>query len=81
MGPKLTTNDLKQIDYLANTYHKNNYKKILDKDRPSLVYMESLYLTAINPNPTINVEYNNTIDLKELQIKQNRKAVDLLKYM
>ena len=53
MGPKLTTNELAEIDQLASRHYKNNYAKLYGKKRPVLVDMERIYLRAIDKTPTI----------------------------
>lgn len=50
MGPKLTEQEIENIDYLAETYHKKNYYEVYKKNRPSLKKMKELYDIAINEN-------------------------------
>lgn len=48
MGPKLTLENIKQIDFLAETYHKNDYSNYYRKKRPSLEKIMELYNVAID---------------------------------
>lgn len=47
MGPKLTDEEIKNIDSIANKYHKNNYFEIYRKKRPSLTVIKKWYDQAI----------------------------------
>jgi hypothetical protein len=88
MGPKLTIDELQEIDDIAEKYYKNNYKDQYGKKRPSLVLMRALYDQAISKTPNLNKipEYNNLINkdiskekLTEYKDRANRLAVDALK--
>ena len=90
MGPKLTKEELEQIDTIAEKIYKNNYRDQYGKKRPSLVLMKALYDQAISKEPDLNKlpEYraleNKKISkdkLTELRNKANRIAVDALKKM
>ena len=92
MGPKLTKEELEQIDTIAEKIYKNNYKEQYGKKRPSLTLMKALYDQAISKEPDLQKlpEYhafensNKTISgdkLIELRNKANRMAVDALKKM
>lgn len=48
MGPKLSLENIKNIDFLAENYHKKNYRNIFGKERPSLQNMMELYNMAID---------------------------------
>lgn len=90
MGPKLTMEELEEIDTIAETVYKNNYKNQYNKKRPSLVLMKKLYDQAISKEPNLDnlPEYKILSNKKlskekliELQNKANRVAVDALKRM
>jgi hypothetical protein len=50
MGPKLTLDELIEIDKLAETHYKDYYMKTNKRNRPSLEYMKKLYDVALDPN-------------------------------
>lgn len=91
MGPKLTNEELEEIDTLAEKYYKNNYKLKYNKMRPSLKLMKALYDQAISKEPDLSkliIEYKDSDDvvvsdseLKSLRDKANRLAVDALRKM
>ncbi len=90
MGPKLTNEEIQQIDTIAEKYYKNNYRDLYGKKRPSLVLIKTLYDQAISKEPDLEKlpEYQNLINKKlskekltELRNKANRVAVDALKKM
>ena len=66
MGPKLTYENLKNLDFLAETYHRNNYINTYRKKRPVMLKMMEYYSIAID----------NRIDEK-----LNKDAVNKLKSM
>ena len=88
MGPRLTDEEVIEIDETAENVYKNNYKELYGKRRPSLRLMKNLYDQAIsdhpdlaripgyNPNKKISVN-----DLDALKYKANRLAVDALRKM
>ncbi len=81
MGPKLTDNEIKLIDEIANK-NANNYKLMFKKNRPSLYEMKKYYDIAINNNPTINYDKQESDDvIKTLKYKENCNAVDKLRNM
>lgn len=83
-GPKLTDNEIIEIEQLANL-RPDNYKKMFGYNRPSLIQIKKLYDTAISQTPNlsniINMENINDIPqerLTELYYKINRDAVTAL---
>jgi hypothetical protein len=85
MGPKLTLEELAEIDDLAEKYYKNNYFNEYGKKRPSLIKMKELYDQAISATPDVSkivgkVQQSGET-LKSLMERANRNAVDLLKKM
>lgn len=90
MGPKLTLEDLMEIDSIAEKSYKNNYKNQYGKKRPSLATMKILYDQAISKEPNLDniIEYQNLKNkniskekLQEFRDKANRIAVDALRKM
>jgi hypothetical protein len=85
MGPKLTDNEIAEIDQLANKYHSDNYYKCYGKPRPSLVKMKQAYDISISETPDISkLKKNKKLtenEYKEYKMKANREGVDLLKKM
>ncbi len=85
MGPKLTIEEITEIEYLAEKYHYHNYSETFNKHRPSLTRIKALYDIAISQNPPIETEIKKKKkkmtdrEIKELINQQNRNAVDLLK--
>jgi hypothetical protein len=83
MGPRLTDDEAKEIDRIAQK-NPSNYKQMFRKNRPSLYEMKKLYDEAINLNPSINLISKHNYseeEIKELKYKANCKAVDKLKSM
>jgi hypothetical protein len=86
MGPKLSSEEIKSIEDLAEKYHKFNYQNLYGKKRPSLTLMKSLYDTAISKTPDISqyLEKDEKEDkisperLSELRGRANREAVSKL---
>ena len=76
MGPKLTHDEIVEIETLATTYYPNYYKETYKRKRPSLIEMKLLYDEAISENPTIvqSKEY----DIQNLKDIANREAVQKL---
>lgn len=66
MGPILSKENIKNIDFLSETYHKKNYYNNYRKQRPSLEKMMELY----------NIAIDNRVDEKT-----NRDAVSKLANM
>jgi hypothetical protein len=82
MGPRLTDEEAKEIDTIAQK-HPLNYKAMFSKTRPSLYKMKKYYDEAINDNPNITlriIDYSEE-KIKELKYLANCKAVDKLKRM
>ena len=81
MCPKLTDDEVKKIDELANLYG-NNYENMFGKKRPSLLLMKNLYDQAISKDPYIGEidksKYNKE-QIEQLKNNVNRCAVDKLK--
>ena len=86
MGPKLTNDEIKQIDELAEKHHPYNYQYGYGKKRPSLAQMKKMYDTAISKTPDLSkfsVD-ENELDNEELmnyRARANREAVEELKKM
>lgn len=60
-GPKLTDDEIIEIDRLANS-RKDNYKSLFGHKRPSLGYMKELYDIAISVAPkNVTLEEHNKI--------------------
>jgi len=81
MGPRLTDEEAKEIDTIAQK-HPLNYKAMFSKTRPSLYKMKKYYDEAINDNPKIkNINYKNCSEekIKELKYLANCRSVDKLK--
>jgi len=87
MGPKLTDEEIKKIDELANQ-QGGNYQKIFRRKRPSIIKMKYFYDQAISKEPDISqlttleqASCMNENELTALRDKANRLAVDNLKTM
>ncbi len=83
MGPRLTDEEAKEIDMIAQK-NQQNYKQMFKKNRPSLYEMKKLYDEAINTNPKIYLDLEEDYseeEIKELKYKANCEAVDKLKSM
>ncbi len=81
MGPKLTMEEVKLIDNLANQ-NPDNYRKMFRKQRPSLYEMKKYYDDAISSNPKIKHKEDISEDtIKEIKYKINCNAVDKLRQM
>ena len=88
MGPKLTNEEIIDIDRLANTYHSDNYRKCFGIKRPSLLHIKKLYDTAISETPDVSkyikkqkkkyVDVMEEDEYKEYTTLANREAVDSL---
>jgi hypothetical protein len=83
MGPKLTSDEIKQIEELAKLTG-NSYKQMFGKNRPSLQTIKKLYDVAIDPTPDISAimddDKNYTVsELNELYYKTNMDAVNHLR--
>lgn len=88
MGPKLTNEEVEEIDLIAEKHFKNNYKRQYGKKRPSLKLMKALYDQAISASPDLTklCEFNvtkkyTTSQLENFKNKANRIAVEGLKNM
>jgi hypothetical protein len=85
MGPILTDDELHEIDQIAKTYG-NNYYKLYKKPRPSLVELKKLYCSAIDTNPSINIDdevipFLTIEEIQKLQYLVNINAVKQLIYL
>lgn len=83
MGPRITDEEAKQIDFIAQK-NPANYKQMFRKNRPSLYEMKKLYDEAISSDPKINLDSKcnySSEKIKELKYKANCCAVDKLKNM
>lgn len=86
MGPRLTDEEIKNIEELAEKYHNSNYTNLYGKKRPSIVLMKQLYDIAISKTPNITPyleenEKENSLSserLAELRGRANREAVNQL---
>ena len=78
-GPKLTDDEVLEIDMLANK-RPDNFKQLFGHSRPSLVQMKILYDQAISKTPTIanSENQNNSDDLQISYNLANRQAIDKL---
>ena len=79
-GPKLTDTDIKNLEDLANL-RPDNYKRMYNANRPSLVLMKKLYDNAISKTPLLTDIDITTIPenkLQEYYDKENRSCVDKL---
>lgn len=80
-GPKLTDDEIIEIERLANL-RPNNYKQMYGYDRPSLSLMKRLYDNAISKTPSLLLNPDSgkisKVELQEYYNKANRKAVDQL---
>ena len=81
MGPILTENEIEEIDRLSNDII---YKKMFNKEKPSLIKMKKLYDEAIHKDKN-NIKSQNTelqdIELQDIEYKKNCLAVENLKKM
>lgn len=81
IGPKLSDDEVEQIDNLASLYG-DNYKTLFGKPRPSLKTMKYYFDQAISTTPdlgTSDISQLTSTQLKELRDKYNRIYVDKLK--
>lgn len=80
-GPKLTDDEINEIDRLAQQ-RPNNFKELFGHKRPSLSEMKKLYDQAISEKPDISnipvLKDSTPEELKILYNKANRIAVDKL---
>lgn len=80
-GPKLTDEEIAEIERLANL-RINNYRELFHCNRPSLTKMKKLYDNAIAMRPSIeitdNLELLHPSQIQEFYNKANRDAVDQL---
>jgi hypothetical protein len=92
MGPKLTNEEIMEIEELAEKHHKNNYQNVFGKSRPSLVRMKQLYDLALSKTPDLtkvleedgvdNKEENlSSEEIREYRYKANIRAVNELMNM
>jgi len=78
-GPKLTNDEVIEIDRLANL-RMDNYRMLFNRNRPSLVKMKELYDLAIARKPKKDMFEQNLKKefIQEQYNKLNRQAVDQL---
>ncbi len=79
-GPKLTDDEILEIDRLAKK-RPNNFKETFGRNRPSLMEMKTLYDQAISKTPTLDEPVPKDIspeDLQNLYNRANRLAIDKL---
>lgn len=76
-GPRLTDEEIKEIDDLA-ALRPDNYLKLFGANRPSLVAMKKLYDNAISKTPTFFQETPKCITQESFD-QENRSCVDLLR--
>jgi len=82
-GPKITPEEIVQIENLANK-NKNNYRKIFNRTRPSLTFIKKFYDMAISKTPDIegmDISELGPEELRDIYNGRNRHAVDKLKAM
>jgi hypothetical protein len=85
-GPKLTDDEIKEIDRLA-LLNGSSYQLKYKKQRPSLFKMKQLYDQAISKTPDIEELQESKskkileLDVQQLSERANRLAVDRLKDM
>jgi hypothetical protein len=87
MGPKLTLENLAEIDRLNEKYYKNYYLLKYKSSLPSLLKMKEIYDQVISQTPNLEIfgikkEDENNIDNNELltlRTSANYKAVEKLK--
>lgn len=78
-GPKLTNDEIIEIERLANL-RNDNYRLLFNRNRPSLIQMKELYDVAIAKEPKKNM-IDQTLKkevIQEQYNKINRQAVDKL---
>lgn len=78
-GPKLTDEEVAEIDRLANV-SSSNYRKMFSKPRPSLTLMKKHYDMAISENPLTQEEMEGKTEdeIKLLKHQKNTEAVNYL---
>ena len=78
-GPKLTDDEIKDIEVKANK-RPNNYKKLFGVNRPSLTIMKKLYDNAIATEPELPFKDTTLTKNKlcKLYNKINRDSVQAL---
>lgn len=83
MGPKLTLDEIKEIEEIAVEYWSSKYRIDYGAPMPSLVTMMTHYVKAISKNPLSDSERSelNGNELKAAKNKANRSAVDQLNQM
>ena len=82
-GPKLTDNEIKEIQRLAEK-KPDNYKRQFGYNRPSLIEMKKLYDIAISktPNwPELNLNSVDGESKESIYTRMNREAVNRLVHM
>lgn len=88
MGPKLTDEEIKQIEILANKTSNDTYKKLYKRNRPSVTKMKYLYDQALDKTPDISMFVDietasklSETKLNEFRSKANMYAVEQLKVL
>lgn len=79
LGPKLTDDEVLEIDILARK-RQNNFRDQFGHPRPSLVEMKKLYDQAISKTPSLDISSKDTEgkDIQQFYDKANRIAIDKL---
>jgi hypothetical protein len=79
-GPKLTDEELAQIDYIASNKLGNSYERQFRQYRPSLLKIKQFYDVAISKEPQIQIHEDMTEAEKQYAYNiTNREAVNQLK--
>ena len=79
MGPKLTYDELMEINNKATKYWSREYSNLYGNKLPCLRNMYTLYMNAINENPLNDSHINLTPEkMTEFKNKINRDSVDKL---
>lgn len=82
-GPRLTDDEVKEIDRLANL-KGSNYRQLFRRDRPNLTQMKQLYDNAISKTPKLifmgidNIKSVPKNERQEFYNRENRLCVDHL---
>ena len=77
-GPKLTDDEIAEIERLANL-RINNYRELFHFNRPSITKIKKIYDIAIAVRPSLeNIELIDHDKIQEYYNKINRDAVDQL---
>lgn len=77
LGPKLTDEEIKEIEEKANL-KPNNYKNLFGNSRPSIIEMKRLYDISISKEPSILIDNPSSSEDKSEYARINRDAVNSL---